>query len=276
MTDSSRDTLAEAVRRPIDKAEFRARAYYPAERIDTRGATPGLRLASRPLCVSIAGGGVAVLFRWGAVVFFDASDEQVAAFLQQLRPQIELPYEVPETEAVTVRISAQGSEGVEAGVVTLRDSDVPRLQTLANILGKTVALAQYEADVAANFDRIEPFATKLERRGQGARSMRELRRHIGRTLLNEHKLIGRVEVAEKPELLWEHPELEPLYARLEAEYDLRERAEMLDQKLELTARTVRTVLELLQHRHALRVEWYIVLLIVFEIVLSLYDMFVRR
>ena len=83
------------------------------------------------------------------------------------------------------------------------------------------------------------------------------------------------EVVDKPELLWDHPELELLHARLESEYELGERAAMLDRKLELTARTVRTILELLQNRRTLRVEWYIVMLIVVEIGLSLYEMFVR-
>jgi uncharacterized Rmd1/YagE family protein len=35
------------------------------------------------------------------------------------------------------------------------------------------------------------------------------------------------------------------------------------------------VLNLLQNRRSLRVEWYIIILIVFEILLTLYAMFVR-
>ncbi len=39
---------------------------------------------------------------------------------------------------------------------------------------------------------------------------------------------------------------------------------------------MRTILELLQSRRTLRVEWYIVILIVVEILLTLYDMFLRQ
>ena len=49
----------------------------------------------------------------------------------------------------------------------------------------------------------------------------------------------------------------------------------LDRKLELAGRTERTLVELISTRHALRVEWYIVALIVVEIGLTLYDMAVR-
>ena len=50
---------------------------------------------------------------------------------------------------------------------------------------------------------------------------------------------------------------------------------MLNRKLELISRTAETVLELLQHRHSLRVEWYIVILIVVEILLTLYELFLH-
>jgi uncharacterized Rmd1/YagE family protein len=141
---------------------------------------------------------------------------------------------------------------------------------VAAVLGKSVALAQYESDVAATFDHIEPFAAQLEKTGRGGRDMRLLLRHVGRSLLNEHKMAARVEVTDRPELIWEHPELNQLYLRLAEEFDLTERAEILDRKLELISRTVQTVLDLLQKNRSIRVEWYIVILIVVELALSLY------
>ena len=74
---------------------------------------------------------------------------------------------------------------------------------------------------------------------------------------------------------------EPLGARVIAHHlkehgvELSERAEILDRKLELISRTVSTTLDLLQTQRGLRVEWYILALIVFEICLSLYDIFTR-
>jgi uncharacterized Rmd1/YagE family protein len=60
---------------------------------------------------------------------------------------------------------------------------------------------------------------------------------------------------------------------LEDEYELAERRLALERKLELTSRTVETLVDLLQNERALRVEWYIVLLIVLEIMLTLYQLF---
>ena len=48
---------------------------------------------------------------------------------------------------------------------------------------------------------------------------------------------------------------------------------MLNRKLELISSTTNTFFHLLQARRTLRVEWYIVILIVVEIVLSLTGVF---
>jgi uncharacterized Rmd1/YagE family protein len=85
-------------------------------------------------------------------------------------------------------------------------------------------------------------------------------------------MVGGVEVREKPDLLWEIPALEHFYLRLEREYELRERATSVERKLGLISRTAETALDLLQQRSARRVEWYVVALIVVEIMLTVYGM----
>src|SRR5262249_55442698 len=91
---------------------------------------------------------------------------------------------------------------------------------------------------------------------------------IGVALLSEHNLVGRVEVIDKPEIIWEHPHLERLFVRLEDEFEIRERHLALERKLNLVSHTAQTVLEVLQSRRSLRLEWYVVLLILVEIFLS--------
>ena len=82
----------------------------------------------------------------------------------------------------------------------------------------------------------------LREKGQAGARSKELLRHIGDVLLIQQKMVGRVETGEKPELLWEHPELERLYMRLAEEYELRDRDRALDRKLDVISRTVETIL----------------------------------
>jgi required for meiotic nuclear division protein 1 len=255
------------------KKSFKARGLLLGERLDLRALGKAERLADAPLTISVRGGGMAVLFRYGAAVLFDVTPSEQAAFWEQIKPLVIQPFADAETEEVAIRIESEAREGMLDAAVILQDCSIERMQIVADILSKSMVLAMYEGKVNRDFDRIEPFALNLERHRGGGRDARELLRHIGATLLSEHKMVGRVQVDEKPELIWERPDLERLFLRLEDEYEISERYAALNEKLELISRTAETVLELLQHRRSLRVEWYIVILIVLEILLTLYQMF---
>jgi len=269
-------SITSAIPLPIDKPTFLAAAVYVGEHIDLHPFLHAKRIpAQQPAVTGVKGGGLAILYRYGAIVFFDVSPTRQGRFLHEVRSLIRDPYEQPETEELRISISKQESEGDIGEAVILRCGSLERLEAVAAVLSKSVALAQYESDVAMTLDRIEPFAVQLEQFGQGGRNMRLLLRHIGRVLLNEMKMVARAEVTDRPDLIWEHPEMEQLYRRLEEEFELQERAAILDRKLELISRTVETVLDLLQKRRSVRVEWYIVVLIVMELALTLYQIFMR-
>ena len=273
MSVDQRAAIEQAQANLAEAKSFAARAIYVGERIDVRKFLQSSRVAAQqPVMIPLEGGGTAIVFRYGAAVFIDGSKAAHELFLRDLAPLVEDRYERPETEEVKIAIAADRRERVESGTVFVKDASSERLQIVAAVLAKSVALAQYETDVTAVFDRIEPFAVKLERGGRGRRDMKFLLRHIGKALLNEHKMVARVEVSDRPELLWEHPEFEQLYLRLEDEFEIEERAAILDRKLELISRTVETILDLLQKDQSMRVEWYIVILIVIEIILSVYTL----
>ncbi len=258
------------------KSAFKARAALVGERIDLRAWGTVDSLATSPLTVEVRDGGIAVLFRYGVVVFFDVAPVDELGFLDKLRAYVVHPYERPETEEVEITVNPEGRDGVKPGGINFEAGTLERLQLVADILSKSVLLALYEARVSGEFDRVEPLAGELEQKGRIPGQQRALLKNVGAMLLIEQRMVGRAEVSEKPELLWDHPNLEGLYVRLQDEFELIERHQGLERKLNLVAHTAQSMLELLSSRHSLRVEWYIVILIVFEILLSLYDLFLRR
>jgi uncharacterized Rmd1/YagE family protein len=251
-----------------------ARAILLGERIDLKGLEAGQRLATNPLVISVARDQFAVLFRYGAVVLFGVSPLQEVTFLSQLLPLVGQPHAERETEDARLRIDASAEALVTGGEIVLPQATLERLQVVADVLAKSVVLGYYEASLAKVFDAVEPFALGLRHGGRLDSGGRDLLRYIGETLLIQHKMVGRVEVGEKPDVLWEMPELNRLFARLEDEYELQERRLAIERKLALISGTVETLVDLLQNKRALRVEWYIVALIVIEIFLTLYQLFV--
>jgi uncharacterized Rmd1/YagE family protein len=212
------------------------------------------------------------VFRYGAVVLFGMTPEDEAELQASLNVREPMPR--PETEIVELRIDGDFSQEprIEKGVIFVPDDDVERLELIGEALAKSVALAYHENAIASIFDRIEPLAQNLYEEHNSRKREKELLEYIGGALLSEQRMIGRVEVREKPDLLWESPAFERFYQRLEREYELRDRATAVERKLDLISRTAQTALDLLEQRSTRRVEWYIVVLIVVEILLTLYNM----
>ncbi|KAB2888384.1 MAG: RMD1 family protein [Desulfobulbaceae bacterium] len=254
--------------------QFTGRALFAGNRLDLQSFRNTQRLAASPLTISAGANGVAVLFRFGVVVMFGLNAVEEAAFLSGITASIVEPFDELEAEEVTIAIDSSRDEHVDSSIITLQNIDITKLQIIADALAKSVVLGHYETTIKRSFDRVEPLASKLQLGKTYGHQSRTLLNHIGDVLMIQVRMVGRVEVSEKPELLWELPQYERLYADLEDNYELRERHLAIERKLELVSRTAETLFDLLHNKRSLRVEWYIVILIVFEILLTLYEMWV--
>jgi len=247
-------------------------AIHVGQRLELQTFKDVEHLSDAPLTIRAGTGGIAVVFRYGVVVFFDLRPSEVVAFLEDIRSAVIQPFAVVERDETQVIHDPRKAEGAAQGALHVHAFTLERLQIIADVLAKSVVLGHYEVGLAQQFDRIDPLAASLsgKRFGFGTRA-RDLLQHIGETLTIEGKMVGRVEVTEKPELIWDYPEHERLYQRLEAEYELAERHAGIERKLALISRTAETALSILQNQRSLRVEWYIVILIVVEILITLID-----
>jgi uncharacterized Rmd1/YagE family protein len=254
-----------------EKRDIAVDAVYLAQRIDTRQLEAN-RLASTPLLVEAGRDGLCALFRYGVVVFVNLSPAEQTAFVIEIEPLLQERFDEVVRDRLLLAVEEIDSDRVRGGVVVCAQITIERLQVIADALAKSVALVHHETTAASAFEDVEPLALRLERTGQTPRSARGLAKRIGSTLMTLTRTVGRVEAAEKPEVLWEHPELDALYARLSDELELVERNRALERKLDVMSSAARALLDLRLHAQSLRVEWYIVLLIVIEIGISLYEL----
>jgi uncharacterized Rmd1/YagE family protein len=76
-------------------------------------------------------------------------------------------------------------------------------------------------------------------------------------------------------VLWERPDLERFYARLEDEYELKERADLLSRKLTVISDTGQALADIIDTERSLRLERIIIALILLETVIAGYQLFFR-
>lgn len=254
-------------------APLTARAVLLGDRIDTAGLERRDALSTTPLAFRVGEAGMAVVFRYGVVVLVGLDPLAEDEVLRAIGPRVSGALALREEETIRLAPLDGREERADAdGVIRIADRSPERMLVVADALAKSAALANDERLVAGVLDAIEPWAAALAERGRRPTGRREMIRLIGQALLVQHRVSGRVAVSEKPDLLWDRPDLERLYARLEDEYELVERAEILDRKLNLIGQTARLITDLIDTERSLRLEAIVVILIFMEIALTLFQM----
>ncbi len=247
-----------------------ARALLVGDRIDTAGLERPDMLAQLPLAFRAGAGGMVALFRFGVAVMVGLSPLEEEDVLTQLKSRVTGPRARGDDETALLEIAPDSDEPVESGgPIQIKSFSPQRFLVVADALAKSVALGRDEREVNAVFDVIEPFATQLARTGRPPFNRRAMLRLIGQALLAQHRVSGRVAVEEKPDVLWDRPDLERLYARLEDEYELKERAGTLKRKLDVIVETAHALTDIIDADRATRLEATIVILIVAELIASL-------
>ena len=253
-----------------------AHALHVGDRINTIGFE-GEALSAVPLAIRINRTGIAVLFRYGVAVLIGLSPEDEIGFLERLKPRIGGELARFEEETAIVTLTSEAEDQVQAGgPIQLRDMSPERLLVIADVLAKSVVLADDEREVAKVLEIIEPFAKELADHGRTRRNRKGVLQLIGNALLVQHRVSGRVAIGEKPDALWDRPDLERLYARLEDEYELKERVDALTRKLAVVAETANTLADIIDTRRSLRLELIVVALIAFEIIITFYQIYAGK
>nr|WP_256437605.1 RMD1 family protein [Roseococcus sp. SDR] len=217
----------------------------------------------------------AFAFRWGALVTFDATEAEQAALLARLDGRVINPLALPVSETAQVSGGAERDEVSETGEIRLMDLGLPRLGLLADALAKSAALSHQEMALARTLDGMEPVVTRLREVGRLGFLSRGLMRAIGAALSARGRANARIQAADKPDLLWEHPELERLHQRLSDEFELPERCEALERKLVMVGEIMQTLLSLIQGQRSLLLEIAVAAFIFIQVVAGLYELVVR-
>ena len=253
---------------------LRAHAVLVGERLARAGAETDGAVTAAPLSFKVGDGGLVVLFRYGAVVMFELTGAEEASTLDGLAERVIGAEATPETETAEILVRPDEEEHITAGgAIQLRSTSPEQLLVVADAMAKSVALARDERHVATVFEAIEPFAAGLAANGRPPGGRRAMVRMIGRALLVQQRLSGRIAAREKPDIVWDRPDLERLYGRLEDEYELSERAETVDRKLAFIANTASALVDLKDADRSLRLEVTIVILILAELAVAFVQFF---
>jgi uncharacterized Rmd1/YagE family protein len=254
------------------KGRRRIRALLLSDRIDTSNLEHDHVVSTAPLTYKFGKDGHVTLFRYGVAVLMGLTGPEENEVLRGLQKRLIRPIMPSEEETVLIELTPDKEDQIlPGGPIMLKTVTPDHLIVIADALSKSVVLARDEREVTAVFETVEPFTRQLAEQGRAVAGRRTILKHIGNALLVQHRVSGRVAVAEKPDVVWDRPDLDRLYLRLEDEYELKERAEALALKLRVIADTAEVLTDIIDTKRSLRLEIIIVILIAVELVIAGYQ-----
>jgi len=257
-----------------DKAQGRSikvRALAVGDRIDKAGLDQPDTFSTAPLAFRYGANGRVAVYRFGVVVLAGLTPAEETEILASLKGRVSDQRDnVEDEDSIVVNVGG-GDDKVSSGVINVQKFGDERFIVVADTLAKSVGLSRNERSVNAVFEAVEPFAADMAASGKTPSDRQAVLKLVGEAILLQHRLTARIAGYEKPKIVWEKPELERLYDRLTEEYEIEDRTETLEGKLEVVVENARMLAEVLDAGRAGRIELWITVLIALEVVLSLWQ-----
>lgn len=214
------------------------------------------------------------IFSFGSVVFVNFTDSDIADAVSYLG---KLDRNIAGFGNAKYADDYQLTIGGDELLVTYDELIAPMLEAyyleiIAVILAKSTALERIEDEIGKLFDDAEVIINQLEE-GIMAISDEQLAKLSGRILSYRYSSISYIMILDRPDVVWRIQEAQELYLELERLFELQDRYEKVAHKTETLLDITEVFADLYHAKRGTRLEWLVIILIAFEIVLSLVDKF---
>ena len=219
------------------------------------------------------------MFKYGSVVFFNCDmeglgRESLDTVLGFAEGGLTLK---PHTEDFRLVIDPELPEWSEMAKdeMKLRQFDVRNVGVIASVLGQSVALDFYAAELDHMLREFNALNEEMAKDGSLTITPKKLFQLVAQNNITMTDIMTRLGLLERSDTAWKFAQYGDVWENLRAEFELADRFERLATKMELMQNNVKYFLEILQNRKSDTLEWIIIVLISGEICVSLYDICTR-
>ncbi|KAE8613916.1 hypothetical protein XENTR_v10007916 [Xenopus tropicalis] len=221
--------------------------------------------------------GTVFFFREGAVVFWNVEERIMKHTLQILERHEIQPYEVAlvhwENEEINYSFGDGHTKLVKGEIVlnTQLELEEVILEKFAfsNALCLSVKLAIWEATLDTFVSSIQSIPEMLKARKKVKLSHDDVMQKIGELFALRHRINLSSDLLITPDFYWDRENLEHLYDKTCQFLSINRRVKVINEKLQHCTELTDLMRNHLNEKHALRLEWMIVILITIEVMFEL-------
>ncbi len=153
--------------------------------------------------------------------------------------------------------------------MTLPDKEIVTKLACSHALAQSIKLAGFETIIQKTTSTTRDILKTLSTEGKISKSRKEIRHLMGKILLDRNSINLHLELLYTPKFFWRNSDLEPLYQMTTTYVDLTDRVDNLNHRLEVMHELFNMLAEELNYQHSASLEWIIIFLITFEVIITL-------
>ena len=207
------------------------------------------------------------IFPYGIVVTWDMTDDEGRAFIATLSDYEMQPVPTLDTDRYEVHLG--DSHKIVNDMIYIPSMDLLSKMAISHGIAQSAELGYFETVIQRSFKSTRKIPADLEKYGRINLSRRDIRRKMGEIFQERSSINLHADVLDLPEFFWEHPQLEPLYQMVANYLDIRSRVEVLNHRLDIMHELYDVLATEVNHQHSNRLEMTIIILIIFEVIISL-------
>jgi uncharacterized Rmd1/YagE family protein len=150
--------------------------------------------------------------------------------------------------------------------------DLEKIKIISYVSAQSVALDRYEDEIDERLAELGRVVDNIKSSGRTKFTQASLLKQVGNVLSVKQNAVSSLSLFDKPNETWESEEIEKLYNRLRDEYELRDRFDILNEKIDFLSENNTTILNFISSQKANFLEWIIIFLIIVEIVLFIFEL----
>lgn len=235
--------------------------------LQSTAAEWGEVVARDPVIVAFPDNRYIAIFDYGSVIFFNFDSTTAQNWFSKLAPFASRMGREVYSDNFTLHVGkSDGEPTTEEFSVPEYTLDVVKL--VAVVLSRSVSLEYFEFLVDRSLAQLEDTIEQLAKTGRltGRRKM-----HIqqaGVALNIQHELAYNVGLMDEPDIVWEGGQrIEKLYTHLSLTFDIVERVQTMQRKLEIISRSTEFIIHRIQDKTLIWQEYAIIALFIIDVLL---------
>lgn len=156
-------------------------------------------------------------------------------------------------------------------IISLESEDAQVKLAISYGLAQSIKLEAFEEAIKEVIRKNNYLPEEMASKGRISLSRRAIFKRMGEIFIERSSINISFEYLDTPEFFWRNPSLEPFYIMIKKFLDIQSRVMALNQKLDVLQELLHILNSQVQHRHSSLLESIIILLILVEILISLYQ-----